>query len=235
MAIARRPISSIARVALRDVIFRRRSAELWGYRLLSVQAIRHRHADLSLSIPRYSPSLPLDCARRFRGHVVDDTIDALDLVDDAGCHVSDEFHLERVEIGRHTVCRGYRAQCHDMVVSAKVSHHAHAAHRQQHRKRLPDVVIEPRAPDLFDEDLVGKPQDVELLARDLARATDRKTRAREGMPADESLGEAELAAEHADFVLEQLAQGLDELHVHPLWQASNIVVRLDGHRRPAGE
>src|ERR1700738_1696566 len=178
MAIARRPISSIARVALRDVIFRRRSAELWGYRLLSVQAIRHRHADLSLSIPRYSPSLPLDCARRFRGHVVDDTIDALDLVDDAGCHVSDEFHLERVEIGRHTVCRGYRAQCHDIVVGAKVSHHAHAAHRQQHRKGLPDVVIEPRAPDLFDEDLVGKPQDVELLARDLARATDRKTRAR---------------------------------------------------------
>jgi hypothetical protein len=39
---------------------RRRSAELWGYRLLSVQAIRHRHANFSLSIPRYDPSLPLD-------------------------------------------------------------------------------------------------------------------------------------------------------------------------------
>ena len=35
--------------------------------------------------------------------------------------------------------------------------------------------------------------------------------------------------------LEQLAQGLDELHVHALGQAPDIVVRLDRHRRAAGE
>ena len=55
------------------------------------------------------------------------------------------------------------------------------------------------------------------------------------MAADEGFRQAELAAEHAHLVLEQLAQRLDQLHVHALGQAADIVVRLDRHRRPAGE
>ena len=50
-----------------------------------------------------------------------------------------------------------------------------------------------------------------------------------------SLGQAQLAAELAHLVLEQFAQRLDQLHVHPLGQAADIVVALDGHRRTAGE
>ena len=38
--------------------------------------------------------------------------------------------------------------------------------------------------------------------------------------------QAELAAERAHFVLEQLAQRLDQLHVHALRQAADIVVHL---------
>ena len=55
------------------------------------------------------------------------------------------------------------------------------------------------------------------------------------MPADEDFGQAEFAAQHAHLVLEQFAQGLDQLHVHALGQAADIVVRLDRHRRAAGE
>ncbi len=55
------------------------------------------------------------------------------------------------------------------------------------------------------------------------------------MAADEGLGQAELAAEHADLVLEELAQRLDELHVHALGQAAHIVVALDRDRGAAGE
>jgi hypothetical protein len=55
------------------------------------------------------------------------------------------------------------------------------------------------------------------------------------MAADEALGQAELAAERPHLVLEQLAQRLDELHVHALGQAADIVVALDRHRGPAGE
>jgi hypothetical protein len=55
------------------------------------------------------------------------------------------------------------------------------------------------------------------------------------MTADEDFGQAEFAAERAHLVLEQFAQRLDELHVHALGQAADIVVRLDRHRRAAGE
>ena len=55
------------------------------------------------------------------------------------------------------------------------------------------------------------------------------------MAADENFGQAEFAAQHADLVLEQFAQGLDQLHVHALRKTADIVVRLDRHRRAAGE
>ena len=52
---------------------------------------------------------------------------------------------------------------------------------------------------------------------------------------DEGFGKAELAAQRPDLVLEELAQRLDELHVHALGQAADVVMRLDRHRRAAGE
>ena len=69
-------------------------------------------------------------------------------------------------------------------------------------------------------------------SRDLAGDADREARAGERMAADDRLGQAELAAERADLVLEQLAQRLDQLHVHPLGQAADIVVALDRTRGP---
>ena len=55
------------------------------------------------------------------------------------------------------------------------------------------------------------------------------------MAADEGFRQAEFAAERAHLVLEQFAQRLDQLHVHALGQAADIVVRLDRDRRAAAE
>ncbi len=55
------------------------------------------------------------------------------------------------------------------------------------------------------------------------------------MPADENIRQAEFTAQHAHLVLEQFAQRLHQLHVHARGQAADIVMRLDGDRRPAGE
>ena len=55
------------------------------------------------------------------------------------------------------------------------------------------------------------------------------------MAADEGLRQSQLTAERPHLVLEQFAQRLDQLHVHALGQAADIVVRLDRHRRAAGE
>ena len=48
------------------------------------------------------------------------------------------------------------------------------------------------------------------------------------------LGQAEFAAERAHLVLEQFAQRLDQLQVHPRRQAADIVVRLDRDAGAAG-
>jgi hypothetical protein len=42
----------------------------------------------------------------------------LDLVDDAGRRLAQEFHVERIKIRGHAVGRGYRAQAHDIFVGA---------------------------------------------------------------------------------------------------------------------
>ncbi len=52
----------------------------------------------------------------------------------------------------------------DEIIGAEIAHDADGAHRQQHREGLPDVVVEPGAADFLDEDIVGEPQDVELVA-----------------------------------------------------------------------
>ena len=96
-------------------------------------------------------------------------------------------------------------------------------------------VVEAGLADLVDEDRVGLAQDVELVAVDGAGHADREARAGERMAADEGLRQAKLAAERAHLVLEQLAQRLDQLQVHALGQAADVVVRLDRHRRAAGE
>ena len=51
------------------------------------------------------------------------------------------------------------------------------------------------------------------------------------MPTDHLFGEAELASDVADFVLEQLSQRLDELEFHSRLEAPDVVMRLDRHRR----
>ena len=141
---------------------------------------------------------------------------------------------EVVIVGGHAVGRGDGAQRADIVVGARVAHHADGAHRQQHGEGLPDRVVEPGLPDLVEIDGVGLAQDGELLLGDLAGNADGKAGAREGMAVDEGVRQAELAAERAHLVLEQLAQRLDQLELHALGQAADIVMRLDGGRRAAG-
>src|SRR5438067_7455360 len=95
--------------------------------------------------------LPLDRARRLGGDVVHDPIDPLHFVDDAGRDVGDEFHVEWIEIRRHAVRRRDSAQTHHIIVGSIIAHDPDRAHRKEERERLPDVVVEPRAPDLLNE------------------------------------------------------------------------------------
>ena len=71
----------------------------------------------------------------------------------------------------------------------------------------------PAVAELLEEDRVGLAQHLEPLARDLAEDAHREAGAGERVPPDDRLGQAELAAERAHLVLEQLAQRLDQLEL----------------------
>src|SRR5690349_11563233 len=106
--------------------------------------------------------------------------------------MTNELHVERIEVRCHAVSRGDRAQADHVVVGAIISHHAHGAYRKKHGKSLPDIVVEADTPDLFDENIVGAAKNVELLASDLAGTADGETRAGKRVTPDKGLGQAQL-------------------------------------------
>ena len=90
---------------------------------------------------------------------------------------------------------------------------------------------EPRVPavaaDLFRDDCVGAPQQVEPRLRDLTEDADRESGPREWLANDELFIQPELPADLADLVLEEFAQRFDELHPHAFRQAAHVVMALD--------
>ena len=84
-------------------------------------------------------------------------------------------------------------------------------HRQQHGEGLRRLAIQAGCFELVEDDRVGLAERVEPLAGDLAEAADGQAGAGERVPPDDLLRQAQLQAEPADFVLEQVAERLDQL------------------------
>src|SRR5690606_5502894 len=123
------------------------------------------------SIPRAGPeSFPLDGARRLARDVVDDTVDALDLVYDAGRGAAEELHVVVVEVRCHAVDRSNGTQSADIVIGAVVTHYTHRLDGQKYCECLPDRVVKPRLANLVQIDRVGLTQDFEFLTRHRTRA-----------------------------------------------------------------
>ena len=78
--------------------------------------------------------------------------------------------------------------------------------------------------ELVEEDRVGLAEDLEPRRGHLAQAADGQAGAGERVPPDERVGQAELQAEPADLVLEQVAERLDQLEAELLGQAADVVV-----------
>ncbi len=78
--------------------------------------------------------------------------------------------------------------------------------------------------ELVDEDRVGAAQQVGEFLADLAENPDAEAGAGEGVAIHHLSWQAELDAESANLVLEELAQRLHQLQVHLLRQAADVVV-----------
>ena len=172
--------------------------------------------------------LELDRGRRLTGAVVEHAVDVLDLIDDAAGDSTQHVPGHIVALGGHEVSGGDSAQGHGVVVGALVAHDADAVHIGQSRIILADLLIEAGLGDLLTPDGVGVLHDRDLLGGHFADDADAQTGAGEGLAADQILGQTQLTASLTDFVLEQVAQRLDQLlEVHGVRQAADVVVALD--------
>ena len=171
---------------------------------------------------------PLDGGGGFAGDVVADPVDALDLVDDAHADAVQHVVGDSRPVGGHKVAGGDGAEGQGVVIGASVAHDAHGTGVGEDSKILVQVFVLAGLGDLVPEDEVGIPEQIGLLFGDLADDTDGQAGAGEGLAGDQILGQAQLPAQLSDLVLEQQAQGLDDLlEVHVVGQAAHVVVALD--------
>ena len=75
--------------------------------------------------------------------------------------------------------------------------------------------------------VVGDAQGIRRFLGHFAEDADAEAGTRERVAVDHVARQAEFDADLAYLVLEQLAQRLDELHLHVLGQAADVVVALD--------
>ena len=173
-------------------------------------------------------SFPLHRCGGLAGDVVDNSVDALDLVDDAAADLVEQLVGDARPVGGHEVLGRYGTQGEHAVVAAAVAHDANGARVGQDGEVLVHLLVFAGLFQLFAVDRVGKAQRVGLLLGDLAHDADGKTRAGERLAGDEILGQAQLAAELAHLVLKEQAQRLDDLlKVDIVGKTADVVVALD--------
>ena len=172
---------------------------------------------------------PFNGRGRFGCDVVDDAVDVGHLVDNADTDPVQHVVGDAGPVSSHKVRGSNSTQSQGVVVGAAVAHDANAAGIGQDGEVLVHVLVLASLGNLVPEDEVSLPQQVGLGLGDVADDTDGQTGAGEGLAADQVLGQAQLTAQLTDLVLEQQAQGLDDLlKVHIVWQAAHVVVALDG-------
>ena len=76
-------------------------------------------------------------------------------------------------------------------------------------------------------DVVGGTQELQALGSDFPRDAHRQARTGERLSGDQAIVDPHEAANGAHFVLEELAQGFDQVHVEVFRQAPHVVVALD--------
>ena len=95
-----------------------------------------------------------DRGGRFGRDIIDDAVDALDLVDDAHGDAIEHIVRDARPVGGHEVRRRDAAQRERIVIRAAVAHNTDRAHIRQHREVLIHRLLQVRLGDLVAEDEV---------------------------------------------------------------------------------
>src|SRR3989441_11724990 len=178
--------------------------------------------------PRGGGLFPFDRRGGLVRHVVYDAVDSPDLVRDPDRDAVEDLMGDfRVHRG-HAVDRVDRANRHRLTVDAKIPVNAHGLHRQEDREVLPRKGHETaagRSLDLFLDDGGRASDEGDPIRGHFSDHSDRES----GPGKRLSLGNphAERPSDRSDLVLVQVAQRFDELQLHVLREAADVVVGLD--------
>jgi hypothetical protein len=183
--------------------------------------------DRKLAVGKLHGLLPFNRRRRLGRDIVHHPIHPPHLIDNP---ITDRRqHIERhsCPIGRHEILAFDRADRDHAVVTPRIAHHADGADRQQHGEDLGGFAVEVGGDDFFQQNLIGISQDTQSLGGDIAQHAHGQAGAGEGVTPDEVFGQTQDFAELAHFVLEEFAQGFDELEAKLLGQSADVVVQFD--------
>src|SRR2546425_10490321 len=178
--------------------------------------------------PRGGGLFPLDRRGGLVRNVVYDAVDSPDLIRDPDRDAVEDLMGDfRVHRG-HAVDRVDRANRHRLTVDAKIPVNAHGLHRQEDREVLPRKERETaggRGLDLFLDDGGRASDEGDPIRGHFSDHSDRES----GPGKRLSLGNphAKRPSDRSDLVLVQVAQRFDELQLHVLREAADVVVGLD--------
>ena len=116
-------------------------------------------------------------------------------------------------------------------VGPRVAHDADALHRQQHREALPQPLVPAGAADLLGHDLVGQPQQIQPLPRDLAEQAHGEPGPGNGWRTTNSRSRPRSWPTRRTSSLKRSRSGSTSLKRHPLGQSADVVMALDDDRR----
>ena len=171
---------------------------------------------------------PLHRSRRFAGDVVHDPVDVLYLIGNAVGDGGQDVVGDAGPVGGHEVVGGDGADGQEVVIGAVVTHDAHGADAGQDAEELGHLALVTILGHLIPENPVGLLEDFHLLGGDLTDDAHAQAGTGEGLPPDQLVGNAQLLAYPADLVLEEAAQGLDDIQeLHILRHFDLVVVGLD--------
>ena len=169
------------------------------------QRLRQSAAPGSVEIYSHSHSIVAGGFPRCRS----DARDAAHLVDDAARHDVEEIVRQRAQSRGHEVDGLDGAQRDDVVVLRPSPNTPTDFTGRNTANAWLDCIVEALRAQLRDEDVVGAAQQIRVLFASPRRGCARRARARERMPLHELPRQAELRADPAHFVFEQIAQRLD--------------------------
>ena len=131
-------------------------------------------------------------------------------------------------VGGHEVVGGDGADGQEVVVGAVVAHDAYGADAGQNAEELGHLGLVAGFCHLVTEDPVGLLEDPDLFSGDLTDDAHTQAGAGEGLTPHQLVGDAQLLAYPADFVLEETGQRLDDVQeLDVLGHFDLIVVGLD--------